>query len=79
MERVFRSILCNMRQSIARLSRFDKGFLPVENTLDFLRAARKRLGKPSRILKNEKNHEYWFGHFMGFDYITIVIDRKKAA
>jgi hypothetical protein len=31
------------------------------------------------ILKNENRHEYWFSHFFGFDYLTIVIDEKKAA
>lgn len=68
-----------MRKSIARLSRFDKEFRPVDNTLDFLRAARKKLGKLSRILKNENRHEYWFSHFLGFDYLAIIIDKKKAA
>ena len=47
-----------MRQSIARPSRFDKDFRPVENALEVLKALRKRMGKPSRIFKNEKSVEY---------------------
>lgn len=65
-----------MRKSIARRSRFDKDFRPVENTLEVLRAAKKRLGKPTRILKSEKTITYWFAHFFGFDYFTIIVDRK---
>lgn len=65
-----------MRKSIARPSRFDKDFRPVENTLEVLRTAKKRLGKPTRILKSEKTITYWFDHFFGFDYFTIIVDRK---
>lgn len=65
-----------MRQSIVRPSRFDKGFRPVENTLEVLLAAKKRLGKPTRILKSDKTITYWFAHFFGFDYLTIIVDRK---
>jgi len=35
-----------MKTVFARLSIFDEKFLPVENPPEFLRAAKKRLGKP---------------------------------
>lgn len=61
----------------ARLSLFDKKFLPVENPVEFLRAAKKRLGKPSRRKTSDGKIVYDFVHFFGFDKLTIIVDRPE--
>jgi len=59
----------------ARLSLFDKKFLPVENPIEFLRAAKKRLGKPSRRKTWDGKTVYNFMYY--FDTITVIVDRPE--
>jgi len=58
-----------MKTVFARLSIFDEKFLPVENPPEFLRAAKKRLGKPY-IERLENRTIYTF--LAMFDKVVVI-------